>query len=136
MRAARVRDVRRLEVVRRLQPGRHAARGRGDGSGRREPAQRDGTRGVTAKSEDLAVLLHLVLRDPQRLRREPYALRAKRARRQRDRVAANDGGAAGERADALRDAERVAADDADVVRGDAELVGGDLGQRGLEALAL
>src|SRR5207249_1248537 len=52
------------------------------------------------------------------------------------RVAADNGGAAGERADALRDAERVAADHADLVRRDAELVGGDLGQRGLEPLPL
>src|SRR5206468_5607302 len=86
--------------------------------------------------EHLAVMLVRRLRDPQRLRGEPHALCAQLARRQGHRVAADDGRAAGERADALRDAERVATDDADVVRGDAELVGGDLGQRGLEALAL
>jgi hypothetical protein len=82
------------------------------------------------------VLLHLVLSNPQRLRGEPHALRTERACRQSHRVTADDGGAAGERADVLRDAERVAADHRDVGRRDAELVGGDLGQRGFEALAL
>jgi hypothetical protein len=88
---AGIRDFGRLEVVRRLQPGRHAARGRRNGGRGRQPTQRDRTRGVTPKGEGLAVLLYLVLRHPQRLRGEPHALRAQRARRQRHRVAADDG---------------------------------------------
>src|SRR5207245_5456365 len=67
---------------------------------------------------------------------KPNALRAKRARRQSHRVAADDGRAARERPDPLLDAEGVAADHAHVFRRDAELVGGDLGQRGLEPLPL
>src|SRR5262249_59879596 len=90
--AAGIRDVGRLEIVRRLEAGRQAAGGRGHGGRGCKTAEIDRTRGVTPKSEGLAMLLDLVLRDSQRLCREPNALRAQPAR-QRDRAAADDGGA-------------------------------------------
>src|SRR5262249_61140452 len=74
--AAGIRDVGRLEIVRRLEAGRQAAGGRGHGGRGCKTAEIDRTRGVTPKSEGLAMLLDLVLRDSQRLCREPNALRA------------------------------------------------------------
>jgi hypothetical protein len=74
-------------------------------------------------------------RSPAPARRAARTSREARARPARP-PPADHGRAAGERADALRDAERVAADDTDLVRSDAELAGSHLGQRRLEPLPL
>src|SRR5262249_39475343 len=92
--------------------------------------------GMCTLGEDFAVLLDLVLRDADRLRSQMHDLGVQLARGQRDGAAAADRGAAGERADALVDTQRIAADDRNLLRRHAELAGRDLRERGLEPLPL
>src|SRR5205085_1118931 len=123
---ARIRDVGRLEKIRGFEARRDAVCRGGGLRDRREPTELDALTRVAATTERLAVLLHVVLVDAERLCREPHALGAERARSERDRGAADDGSATRECSDAMTEAERVAADDGDFARGDAELAGGHL----------
>src|SRR5258706_4097568 len=59
VRAARIRDVRRLEEMRGLEPGGHAVRRRGHRSPGRAAAELDPTPGPGALGEEFAVLLNL-----------------------------------------------------------------------------
>ena len=126
-----------LEVVRHLEAGLDAERRRRRAGRRRQPAQLDAALGARAIGERACRAARTSSSAmPSALGGEPQRLGAQLARGERDGAAAHHGGAARERPDAVLDARGVAADDADVLRRDAELVGGDLGQRGLEPLAL
>ena len=79
---------------------------------------------------------HVVRPGLQEARGEPPRLFSHVARRERQRRPAESDAPAPERADALRRAERVAVADGHRLRRDTELVGDDLGERGLVPLAM
>jgi hypothetical protein len=133
--AARIRDVGRLERSASPRARRDALRRRRHRRNGRQASELDASLRLGPLGEDLAMLLDSrSSATPSVWAREPHCLGVKLARGERDGAAAHDRGPAGERADALADAERVAADDRHVVGRDPELARGDLSERGLEPL--